>query len=248
MHSSDKKAFEHEVEILKRFSGNNKHQHLISLLLTYHYREQYHLLFHWADGNLLDFCKRSYPNPENPIRNSKFAKWVCGQLLGVVEGLQAIQTYTSDSSHSRNYGRHGDLKPENILWFKGSHSDQSSSDDLGSFVISDFGLTTFHRKESKSAVNPETLGRSHTYRPPEYDVLKEVSQKCDIWSLGCVLLEFLHWYLFGWKGVEKFQSSRMADGDNPDMSLDDYFNFFEYDSSQKGTRLKKSVQDVSIAV
>jgi serine/threonine protein kinase len=256
LHSPDRKAFEQEVETLKRFSGKNQHHHLINLLLTYHYRGQYHLLFHWADGNLLDYWEKRYPNPDWPARDKSFAKWVCRQWLGVVEALQAIHTYTSDPSlpfhdtqdpsDPRIHGRHGDLKPENILWFKGSHSDRDSPDHLGSFVISDFGLTTFHRKKSKSRVNPENLGRSHTYRPPDYDVLKEVSQKCDIWSLGCVLLEFLHWYLLGWKGVKDFQNSRLADGGSPELALDDYFNIVEDDSFQKKTIFKESVKKVNV--
>ncbi len=257
LHSNDSSAFQHEVETLKRFSGKNNHQHLINLLLTYNYRDHYHLLFHWADGNLLDYWKIRYPSVLTPVRDSKFAKWVSRQWLGVVEGLQAIHTYTADPSFSfhdtqdptnpRIHGRHGDLKPENILWFNGLNFDEGSADHFGSFVISDFGLTRFHRELTKSRVNPETLGWSRTYRPPEYDVQKEVSQKCDIWSLGCVLLEFLHWYLLGWKGVEDFQTSRIIDGGSPEMRLDAYYNFVEDDPSQKGTRFKGSVKKVRLA-
>ncbi|TVY23262.1 Serine/threonine-protein kinase, partial [Lachnellula hyalina] len=250
--SNDPSAFDNEVETLKLFSGKNKHQHLINLLLTYHYRGHYHLLFHWADGNLLDYWKTRHPSPHTPTRDGKFAKWVSRQWLGVVEGLQAIHTYTADPNlpfhdtqdpiDPRIHGRHGDLKPENILWFNRPHSAEGSTDHFGSFVISDFGLTRFHRELTRSRVNPETLGWSPTYRPPEYDVQKEVSQKCDIWSLGCVLLEFLHWYLLGWKGVKDFQNSRIDEGGSPEMRLDGYYNYIEDDPSQKGTRFKRSVK------
>lgn len=248
LNSNNRNAFKSEVDTLKRFSGKNNRQHLINLLLTYYYRGHYHLLFHWADGNLLDYWKTKYPSSNTPVRDGKFARWVCRQWLGVVEGLQAIHTCNPDPSHDtqdpsdpRLYGRHGDLKAENILWFRRPHFEDGPVDDFGSFVISDFGLTRFHREGTKSRVNPETLGRSHSYRPPEYDVRKEVSQKCDIWSLGCVLLEFLHWYALGWGGVQDFQNSRMRDGSSPDFQMDDYFNYAE-DPSRKVTTFKKSVK------
>jgi serine/threonine protein kinase len=244
------------VDTLKRFSGNNQHQHLINLLLTYHYRDQYHLLFDWADGNLLDYWKKQYPLSGDPARDCKFARWVCEQWLGVVEGLQAIHKYTShpslpsretkDPSNPRVHGRHGDLKPENILWFKRPRSRQDTTDNLGSFVISDFGLTMFHHNKTKSQVNPSNLARSPTYRPPEYDVRKIVSQKCDIWSLGCVMLEFLIWYLLGWKGVEDFQTDRIKE-DNCEIPEDVFFNSVEKDPLNKRVQKKESVAKASSA-
>ncbi|KAH7380993.1 kinase-like domain-containing protein [Cadophora sp. MPI-SDFR-AT-0126] len=230
LNSNDRTQFKREVDVFKRFIGVNKHPNLISLLLTYSYRGHYHLLFHWADGNLFDYWKDRYPFISSPIRDENFAKWVCKQWLGVTEALQAIHTYTPDpalplqdaeTQAELKYGRHGDIKPENILWFA-STSDHSPG-SFGSFVISDFGLMSFHHKETKSRLNPANLARSHTYRPPEFDVRKKVSQKCDMWSLGCVLLEFFHWYLLGWEGVYNFGTERAKDGPLQ-MRLDDFFN------------------------
>lgn len=62
----------------------------------------------------------------------------------------------------------------------------------------------FYRSKTKSQVNPTNLGIPPTYRPPEYDIHETVSQKCDIWSFGFVLLEFSIRYLLGWKGVLDF--------------------------------------------
>ncbi|KAF8860772.1 hypothetical protein BDZ45DRAFT_777701 [Acephala macrosclerotiorum] len=134
---------------------------------------------------------------------------------------------TQDPTDPRSYGRQGDLKPENILWFSPG---QHTSDNFGTFVISDFGLTMLH----------DNLRRLSTYRPPEYDVLKEASQKYHIRSLGCVLLELLIWYLLGWKGVEDFQTDRIME-DNSRIAEDVFSNFIEEDSSQKCFQLKRSV-------
>jgi serine/threonine protein kinase len=241
LHSKDYKDFQREVKALKRLSGENHHKHLINLLLTYRYRDRYHLIFDWADSNLLNYWKKKHPKPEMPVRDCKFAKWVCKQWLGIVEGLQAIHLCplhdNEDSANIRVHGRHGDLKPENILWFKNPYFDKSA-ESLGAFVISDFGLTSFHRSITKSQLNPENLGRSPTYRSPEYDVQSTVSQKCDIWSLGCVLLEFMIWYLYGWEGVQNFQRARI-DEDNHEIKEDVFFN-----RTENGVELKRSVAKV----
>ncbi|KAK3313292.1 kinase-like domain-containing protein, partial [Apodospora peruviana] len=219
LQKNDEKAFKDEVQALKRFSDKH-HYHLINLLMTYHYRGQYHLVFPWADGNLLDFWKK-YPHHDFPPRDWNFAQWVARQWLAVVEGLQAIhkaptsssslpRSETYDPNDPRSHGRHGDMKPENILWFKSGHQYLQDPDDLGLFVISDFGLTRFHRSKTVDQVSPTHLARTPTYRPPECDVSKTISQSYDIWTLGCVLLEFAIWYLHGWEEVDKASERRAA--------------------------------------
>lgn len=140
------------------------------------------------------------------------------------------------------YGRHGDLKPENILWFK-PYNHQSR---FGVLKISDFGLTRFHRTRSKSHF--ESVAVSPTYRPPEYDIAQMVSQSYDIWTLGCVLLEFITWYLRGWEGVEGFSKERTTD-DNKEIPEDVFFNFVKIRDNnggmQPGAKAKASVANVS---
>lgn len=57
-HSHEK--FRKEVDMLVTFSGN-AHEHLISLLATYQWHHQSHLLFSLAEGHLQDFW-RSQPS------------------------------------------------------------------------------------------------------------------------------------------------------------------------------------------
>jgi serine/threonine protein kinase len=185
---------------LKRFSERD-HVHLIKLLVTFSWREQFYLLFPWADGNLLDFWQM-FPQPSSPERDRNMAVWFSEQCLGIVQGLEMIHMADSPSTEDLTkvsghqlHGRHGDLKPENILWFK-PYQD-THRNHFGVLKISDFGLTRFHRTRSKSHF--ESVAVSRTYRPPEYDIVKMVSQSYDIWTLGCVLLEFVTWYLYGWE-------------------------------------------------
>jgi serine/threonine protein kinase len=148
---------------------------------------------------------------------------------------------------NRKYGRHGDLKPENILWFKTYHNDNQAY-FMGLLKISDFGMTSFHESLSRSKLDPKSLGVSPTYRAPEYDIKEHVSQSYDIWTLGCVLVEFVTWYLLGWDGVDGFSKSRTEDDTNlKDIPEDCFFNVEQLEGNGQprfAARLKMSVANV----
>ena len=249
---NDQVAFEREVENLKRFSKSD-HLHLIKLLVTFNWREQFYLLFPWADGNLLDFWKR-FNNPSCPERNYNLALWFSQQCLGIAQGLKMIHRADIPSKSTSTppgapkypiHGRHGDLKPENILWFKSYKGTEQSWH--GVLKISDFGLTRFHVTQSISQF--EMSAASPTYRAPEYDIDTTTSQSYDIWSLGCVLLEFITWYLLGWDGVDNFSKNRTKD-DSREIPEDVFFNFVTIKDHNvgllTGARAKLSVANVSL--
>jgi serine/threonine protein kinase len=250
---SDQEAFDAEVSNLKRFTKSD-HLHLIKLLVTYKWREKFYLLFPWADGNLLDFWQR-LPQPSDPERNYDLALWFSKQCLGIAQGLKMIHTADIPSKSVNaalsepnypNHGRHGDLKPENILWFKSYKNTEDSW--RGVLKISDFGLTSFHRTQSLSHF--ENVPVSPTYRAPEFDVAFKTSQSYDVWTLGCVLLEFVTWYLLGWEEVDKFSKERTRD-DRRDIPEDVFFNFVKIREQDggilMGARAKLSVANVSIS-
>ena len=56
------------------------------------------------------------------------------------------------------------------------------------------------------------------------------------------MLEFLIWYLLGWKGIEDFQTQRIKE-DNCEIPEDVFFNSID----KECVRLKKSVAKVSSA-
>jgi serine/threonine protein kinase len=154
----------------------------------------------------------------------------------------------STSTH-QTHGRHGDLKPENILWFKSYH-DKDPNLLMGVLKISDFGLTRFHGTMSKSHINAERVAVTGTYRAPEYDIYKAVSQSYDIWTLGCVILEFVIWYLLGWEEVDRFSENRTREHVSEFAKEDVFFNFVsmtdDQGRTQTGARAKKSVADVGL--
>lgn len=227
---------------MKRFSGKS-HEHLIKLLATFLWRDQFYLIFPWADGNLLDFWKL-HPQPPDATKDPRMARWLSEQCLGLVDGLKSIHNGDNQKSKSGNYihGRHGDLKPENILWFK----DRTDERSFGTLKISDFGLARFHRTQSNTMFKAVAISR--TYRPPEYDIAHMVSQSFDIWTLGCLLLEFVTWYLFGWEEIESFSMERAAE-DRRELREDVFFHSMQIMADDGvltlGAKAKQSVVDVS---
>lgn len=154
---------------------------------------------------------------------------------------------------SKEYGRHGDIKPENILWFENYEDHLNHRNHLNHLVISDFGLAQFHNAYSKSRVNRNNInGGTLTYEPPDMLLDHEISQKYDIWSLGCVFLEFVSWLLLGaHETIDEFSKRRVRDKSESgrDIPRDKFFELIEPldPRFRPEAKLKKSVVDVSLS-
>lgn len=243
-----------EVQSLIRLNNEN-HPNLIRLLVTFQHRDHLHLVFPWADGNLQDFWKKEYPDPHNPARNSDLAQWVAQQCLGLALGLKAIhhncvdrlQAWEQDlpfDASQKKHGRHGDFKPENILWYR-QNGTNSPNSVTGILKVSDFGFADFHVSLSKSDIPLSRLrGMTPTYRAPEWDVTEKVSPAYDIWCFGCVLLEFVEWYLRGWQGVKDFEEKRIKDSIHvlAHYREDNFFNFPKTGDEMRRAVAKESVR------
>jgi serine/threonine protein kinase len=139
--------------------------------------------------------------------------WIAEQCYGLVDAID----YIHDSGQKNEYGdplfgQHGDIKPENILWYK------LGEEEI--LVLSDLGIAAVHREISRSA-QPPTMTVTWDYRAPERDMepphhgmdadaLGKISRAFDIWTLGCVFLEFIVWALDGNKGVRSFKMQRVS--------------------------------------
>lgn len=93
--------------------------------------------------------------------------------------------------------RHGDLKPENLLRFLTRNSDETS---LGTLKIADMGLA----KQHIVATQDRTHLTSTRYGTIQYEAPEAVanltgprSRLYDVWSMGCITLEFVIWLLYG---------------------------------------------------
>jgi serine/threonine protein kinase len=118
----------------------------------------------------------------------------------------AISVTLSVEEGEQWYGRHGDIKPENVLWFRDDPDIPGEKDVL---KLADFGLGRFHGRDTRSKVDPKTIAYSPTYEPPEVWLGTPVSRAYDIWSLGCLYLEFVTWLLMGYEAIDTFADRRL---------------------------------------
>lgn len=206
--TSNKAKFNQETDQLKRFGG--QHPHIVTLLSTISLQkeshEEFYLLFPWADSDLLGYWERH--------RNLKMSEdawsWLIEQCYGIVGAVAFIHdpgNNMRDLQGKPLYGRHGDIKPENVLWFK----KRQSIGGRGALVLSDLGLAAVHRDTSRSNIPGEAIPRTPNYRPPECDMdgpKGHISRSFDIWTMGCLFLEFIVWALEGWDGRVDFRFKR----------------------------------------
>lgn len=222
-------------------------KHLARLLLAFEYGRNYYLMFEWADGNLDEFWT---DNPLPPEHSTEKRRWAATQCLGLAAALRKIHgcaTWRVDgagkptrSEDDRDWGRHGDIKPENILWFS------SYGEDKDFLVLSDLGLTRFHSQATRSIVPPDNLdGYTMTYRSPELDTSQRIGRSYDIWSLGCVFLEFCTWWLRGSHDVHSFKAQR-TDGRTTELIEEDNFFLTSKSNESVDAELHPAVGKVGI--
>ncbi|WKT45339.1 Protein kinase domain [Fusarium oxysporum f. sp. vasinfectum] len=200
--SKNYQQFKAEFDMLAKL-GKTNHRHLVSVLGAYCQLNENYLIFDWADCDLLRYWKDRHSEPEFNLKN---VLWLAEQCVGLASGLEQIHRYgsleqqnrTGDSSFKKLYGRHGDIKPENILWYR------DSNQGLGTLRICDFGVSEFHSTQSRSGIRNSHVASSPYYRPPEWELQDgTISRSYDIWTIGCLYLEFLGWLLGGWKLSQK---------------------------------------------
>jgi serine/threonine protein kinase len=150
------------------------------------------------------------------------------------------------STKDPSYGIHRDIKPENMLWYRtwvgpspAAPADQehlgltqpAGSPDYephGVIQLADFGISSLHHTRTRSDVRLRKATK--TYAPPEVELVDHpCSRSFDIWSLGCVFLEFMCWLVQGGSGsenpVDAFQKARYLEEKNTSLwgTLQDTF-------------------------
>ncbi|KAK1965418.1 kinase domain-containing protein [Colletotrichum sublineola] len=175
--------------------GDNKH--ITQYLETYSQGDRSCILFPFAKGgDLEDFWKCQNFRP----RDRHLALWCLEQMLGLAQGLQVLHVFVGDDANCR----HGDLKPGNILHFTGG------DDNNGILKIADFGISRIHTETTFQRLGKATVTKSTTpsYEAPEESFRQARSRKYDIWSMGCIFLEFALWLAESWDAVQAFDSAR----------------------------------------
>jgi serine/threonine protein kinase len=74
-------------------------------------------------------------------------------------------------------------------------------------LIADFGLARLRNERTRDKkVGTNTMTRTQMYEPPDVDIIRGLtSRKYDIWSMGCIFLEFTIWLLSGIEEIKRFK-------------------------------------------
>ncbi|KAI0169816.1 kinase-like protein [Hypoxylon sp. FL1284] len=157
-------------------------------------------------------------NNEPPI-----FEWQKADILscasGLADGLEFLHSEIRDSTGNQMVCYHMDLKPANILVFLDDR-------ERGRMVwkISDFGmsrvklshrgeqdLTTLFEKRDGGTSASGTMNRRFeaTYLAPESSIsLRNMNEKSDVWSLGCLISVLLTYLGAGQAGIDKYSDDR----------------------------------------
>ncbi|KAF5876966.1 putative protein kinase domain-containing protein [Botrytis fragariae] len=256
--STDEIEFKKERDVLKTLGSKSPpHPHLIRLLATYRQVGKYHLIFPYAESNLRSYWeKRPLPQFDHET-----VMWALTQMCGIsnallrlhefkvtfplnVGGAANVRVQTEDDGQisvragEEMFGRHGDIKPENLLYFsKGPEAE----DPRGVLKLADFGLGRFHGRDSKSGIRPSGILSSPTYEPPECKLRRPVSRAYDIWSCGCVWLEFITWLVKGSAGIEEFADRRGNSAGLNDINDDNFFTIPRKSNSSSEATIRAGV-------
>lgn len=162
---------------------------------------------------------RRYWRLVNPTPNIDYDSvlWMAKQCKGIAEGVMRIHKYKSSRANLltdksiETVVHHGDIKPENILWFP--ENDGRKDKTHGTLKLSDFGLAEVSVHQTTSMQPKSKFATSPHYRAPEVDLegTGAIGRSYDIWTLGCLFLEFITWQLGGWNLVGSFLFSRIED-------------------------------------
>ncbi|KAF2084393.1 kinase-like protein, partial [Saccharata proteae CBS 121410] len=237
LRDSNRSDFEKERDVLRVLGIKSQpHPHLSRLLASYEHKEKFHFIFPCANSNLREYWEER----PSPLFDKDTVLWSLKQMAGFADALWSVHNFKVSAPVKRYdpemrtvegeelFGRHGDIKPENILWYERVPDGQ---DSRGVFQITDFGLGRFHGKDSrtKPAYN---ISCSPTYQPPENKLHRPVSRKYDVWSLGCLYVEFVTWLLIGNDQIEGFSDERGEGKINTNGISDDNFFSTTHDGVQ----------------
>lgn len=197
------------------------HPHIIEVITAFHIGDTPHILYRWAThGDLTEFWART-PRPEWPERpehseslsyklrhnqpvveppSPPAVPWAFDQLTGVFDALSFL--------HRENL-RHGDIRPQNMLIVR--NQGVVGTRELyycSRLVLADFGLTKLRTASTgDKPIDTAAISGAHRYAPPDVVGRNEWSVKYDVWSMGCVCLEFLVWLIHYNEGLKSFNDS-----------------------------------------
>ncbi|KAF2027730.1 hypothetical protein EK21DRAFT_114520 [Setomelanomma holmii] len=226
------KRYLQELNALRKVKAT--HSHIVKLLATYEHGDTYNFMFPWADEDLYEHWHYIGPpmwdQATGQLRRED-VRWMSRQILGLTEAIATI--------HSLHI-RHGDIKLKNILCFS------ETAQHRVTLKITDFGSADMRTDEEPIAI-AANVGIMAKYRPPEADIQDgRLSPASDVWSFGCVLLEYVCWALGGVGLLNELTEPRMSTY----ITGLHFAQFFDVESSSEGRHfifVKRSVSEAQPA-
>ncbi|KAF4842896.1 Cyclin-dependent kinase 2 [Colletotrichum siamense] len=235
-------AWQAEVGVLKLIKGI-PNPHLIECLAAIERGRDRYLLFPWADGGSL---RDYWENTPHQTPTHSLVKEALVQLQGLGAALSGLHylglndnsedapddlphVHTEDVAEEYNSNsaetsiRHGDLKPENLLWF----TERSRGVEGARYLkIADMGLAKRHvvRTQDRSRLTTTTYG-TILYEAPEAEPAfgdQPRSRLYDIWSMGCIITEWIIWLLYGNKQLQRFYNDLKGPNHDPKKPVSYY--------------------------
>ena len=206
-------------ETFHRAMAELHHCHLVKCLASFIYSSKYYMIYEKADCNVEEFMLNN-PHPQSlpTLTLGDFAQ----QLFGLADGLSFVHNQGRLESDRSNKllsvpglsldktGYFHDIKPENLLMFVYDENDKKTYwirlSDFSCAKVVDLvaSVSGQHRHSWRS------MSKSGTpiYRAPETSDTGRTSRPYDLWSLGCVYLELLVWFLDGYGSLVQFREAR----------------------------------------
>ncbi|XP_059921070.1 dual specificity protein kinase CLK2-like [Gadus macrocephalus] len=167
-----------EITVLETISQKDPHnrQLCVQMLDWFHYGGHVCISFELLALSTFDFLKKNnfLPYPVHQIRQ------MAHQICSAVKFLHDNQL------------THTDLKPENILFVNSDYNviynavkkcDERRIKDTAVRLV-DFGSATFDHEHHSVVIS------TRHYRAPEVILELGWGHPCDVWSIGCILLEY----------------------------------------------------------
>ncbi|RID78681.1 hypothetical protein BRARA_A01477 [Brassica rapa] len=171
-----------EIEMLQQLGKHDKGgNRCVQIRNWFDYRNHICIVFEKLGSSLYDFLRKNNYR-SFPIDLVREIGWQLLECVAFMHDLRMIHT---------------DLKPENILLvssdyvkipeYKGSRLQRDVSykrvPKSSAIKVIDFGSTTYERQEQSYIVS------TRHYRAPEVILGLGWSYSCDVWSIGCIIVE-----------------------------------------------------------
>lgn len=130
---------------------------------------QFHFLFVFSSNQTN--CLKLVENSGGRGQNRVPFRW--NSRLAVAQAVARALEHLHLNTKAETMVPHGNLKSTNVLYTKNN-----------TIVVSDYGLASI-------IAPPIAAQRMVSYKSPEYQNLRRVSKKSDVWSYGSLLLELL---------------------------------------------------------